>query len=141
MKIVIFILCFFAAFSLSAQVVVESPETDALLATQMFLINELAIESRTSETERFVEYLGQFAEVISAIKKRGEEAARVLQIGRELKNKSAEEWLHEVEKGLEKVYPDFGEVAGFVYNGFCFGKRKRSNDYLFLRSRRCCTKS
>ena len=114
MKIVIFILCFSATFFLSAQVVVESPETDALLATQMILINELAISSRTAETERFIEYLGQFAEVISAIKKRGEEAAKVLQIGRELKNKSAGEWLSEVEIGLEKVYPDLGEVAGFV---------------------------
>ena len=114
MKIVIFILCLFAAFSLSAQVVVESPETDALLATQMIMINELALDSRTAETERFIEYLGQFAEIISAIKKRGEEAAKVLQIGRELKNKSAEEWLDEVEIGLEKVYPDLGEIADFV---------------------------
>lgn len=114
MKVFIFVLCFSATFFLSAQVVVESPETDALLATQMFLINELAVSSRTSETERFIEYLGQFAEVISEIKKRGEEAAKVLQIGRELKNKSAGEWLREVEKGLEKVYPDLGEIAEFV---------------------------
>lgn len=114
MKVFIFVLCFSATFFLSAQVVVESPETDALLATQMFLINELAIDSRTSEAERFIEYLGQFAEVISEIKKRGEEAAKVLQIGRELKNKSAGEWLSEVEKGLEKVYPDLGEIAEFV---------------------------
>ena len=141
MKIVIFTLCFFSAFFLSAQVVVESPETDALLATQMFLINELAIESRTSETERFVEYLGQFAEVISAIKKRGEEAAKVLQIGRELKNKSAGEWLAEVEKGLEKVYPDLGEVAEFVsetggkaaasgkYAGYVSGWSRKLGEY------------
>ena len=114
MKLAVFILCFLPAFLLSAQVVVESPETDALLATQMIMINELAIDSRTAETERFIEYLGQFAEIISAIKKRGEEAAKVLQIGRELKRKSAGEWLHEVEKGLKGVYPDLEEAAGFV---------------------------
>ncbi len=114
MKIAIFILCFFTTFFLSAQMVVESPETDALLATQMLLINELAISSRTAETERFIEYLGQFAEIVSAIKKRSEEAAKVLAIGRELKNKSAKEWLSEVEKGLAGVYPDLGEAAGFV---------------------------
>ena len=114
MKIVIFILCFFAVFFLSAQVVVESPETDALLATQMIMINEFALDSRTAETERFIEYLGQFAEIISAIKKRSEEAAKVLKIGHELKNKSAKDWLAEVENGLEKVYPDLGEVTEFV---------------------------
>ena len=114
MKIVIFILCFLTTFFLSAQMVVESPETDALLATQMLLINELAIDSRTAETERFIEYLGQFAEIVSAIKKRSEEAAKVLAIGRELKNKSAQEWFSEVEKGLAGVYPDLGEATGFV---------------------------
>ena len=141
MKIVIFTLCFFSAFFLSAQMVVESPETDALLATQMIMINEIAIDSRTAEAERFIEYLGQFAEIISAIKKRGEEAAKVLQIGRELKNKSAGEWLHEVEKGLEKVYPDLGEVAEFVseadgkaavsgkYAGYVSGWSRKLGEY------------
>ena len=114
MKLFIFTVFLFETFFLSAQVVVESPETDALLATQMMLINELALSSRTAETERFVEYLGQFAEIVSAIKKRSEEAAKVLAIGRELKNKSAEEWLSEVEKGLAGTYPDLEEAAEFV---------------------------
>jgi hypothetical protein len=114
MKIVIFILCFFTTFFLSAQMVVESPETDALLATQMLLINELAIDSRTAETERFLEYLTQFANVISTIKKGQEAAEKVMRIGNELKNKSGEEWLAEVEKGLAGVYPDLGEVDGFL---------------------------
>ena len=114
MKAVIFILCFFATFFLSAQMVVESPETDALLATQMLLINELAIDSRTAEAERFLEYLGQFANVISTIRKGQEAAEKVMRIGNELKNKSGEEWLSEVEKGLAGVYPDLGEAAGFV---------------------------
>jgi hypothetical protein len=114
MKAVIFILCFFATFFLSAQMVVESPETDALLATQMLLINELAIDSRTAEAERFLEYLGQFANVISTIRKGQEAAEKVMRIGNELKNKNAEEWLAEVEKGLAGVYPDLGEVDGFL---------------------------
>jgi len=114
MKAVIFILCFFATFFLSAQMVVESPETDALLATQMLLINELAIDSRTAEAERFLEYLGQFANVISTIRKGQEAAEKVMRIGNELKNKNAEEWLAEVEKGLAGVYHDLGEVDGFL---------------------------
>lgn len=141
MKIFVFIAFFLGSFLLSAQVVVESPETDALLATQMIMINELAIDSRTAETERFLEYLAQFAEVVSAIKKRSEEAAKVLMIGRELKNKSAKDWLEEVEKGLSKVYPDIGEVAEFVsetsekaasagkYAGYVSGWGKKAGDY------------
>ena len=114
MRLFVFAVFLFGTFLLSAQVVVESPETDALLATQMIMINELAIDSRTAETERFIEYLGQFAEIVSAIKKRSEEAAKVLKIGSELKNRSAEEWLAEVEKGLSGIYPDLGEAAEFV---------------------------
>ena len=114
MRFFVFAVFLFGTFLLSAQVVVESPETDALLATQMIMINELAIDSRTAETERFIEYLGQFAEIVSAIKKRSEEAAKVLKIGSELKNRSAKEWLAEVEKGLSGIYPDLGEAAEFV---------------------------
>lgn len=117
MKIFVFISCFFAVFFLSAQVVVESPETDALLATQMMLINELAIDSKTAEAERFVEYLGRFAEVVSAIKKRSEEAAKVLKIGEDLKNKSAGEWLAEVENGLKEVFPEISDFANSFGDG------------------------
>lgn len=112
MKNMVFISVFLATFFLSAQMVVESPETDALLATQMLLINELAIDSRTAETERFLEYLTQFANVISTIKKGQDAASKVLQIGRELKNKSREEWLDEVEKKLTGVFPDISEISG-----------------------------
>lgn len=114
MKNLVFISVFFATFFLSAQMVVESPETDALLATQMLLINELAIDSRTAETERFVEYLTQFANVIKTIKQSREAAENVMKIGSELKNKSAGEWLRDVEKGLAGIYPDLEEAAGFV---------------------------
>ena len=114
MKNLVFISVFLATFFLSAQMVVESPETDALLATQMLLINELAIDSRSAETERFLEYMTQFANVISTIKKGQEAASKVLQIGRELKNKSREEWLSEVEKALSGTFPDIGEISEFA---------------------------
>lgn len=117
MKNLVFISLFLATFFLSAQMVVESPETDALLATQMLLINELAIDSRTAETERFLEYLTQFADVISTIKKGQEAASKVLQIGKELKNKSREEWLDEVEKALSGTFPDIGEISEFAGEG------------------------
>ena len=111
MKNVVFISVFLATSFLSAQMVVESPETDALLATQMFLINELAIDNRTAETERFLEYLTQFANVISAIKKGQAAAENVMKIGKELKNKSRKEWLSEVEGGLAETFP---EMADFI---------------------------
>lgn len=125
MKNLIFTALFFATFFLSAQMVVESPETDALLATQMLLINELAVDSRSTETEHFFEYLAQFAEVISAIKKRGEEAAGLLAIGEKLKNRSAEEWLREVENGLRGTFPDIGEISDFAEIGSDAGGARR----------------
>ncbi|MBP5406597.1 hypothetical protein J6Z19_05550 [bacterium] len=114
MKIFAFILCLVATFFLSAQVVVESPETDALLTAQMLLINELAAGSRASETERFIEYLAQFANVIGTIKKGQEAAAKVLKIGNELKNKSAEEWLSDVENGLKETFPEMSDFLSPV---------------------------
>ena len=141
MKNLIFILILFSTSILSAQMMVESPETDALLATQMLLINELAIDSRTAETERFIEYLAQFANVIKTIKQGQEAAEKVMNIGRELKNKSGAEWLSEVEKGLAGVYPDLEEAAGLVsevggkaasagkYAGYVSGWNKKLSEY------------
>ena len=141
MRNLIFIMVFFSTFILSAQMVVVSPETDALLATQMLLINELAIDNRTAETERFVEYLTQFANVIKTIKQGQEAAEKVRKIGAELKNRSSAEWLREVEKGLEGIYPDLEEVAGFVsetagkaasagkYAGYVSGWNKKLSEY------------
>ena len=127
MKKLVFLILFSGHFLISAQVVVESPETDALLATQMLLINELAVDSRASETERFIEYLAQFANVISTIKKGQEAAAKVLKIGSELKNRSAEEWLNDVENGLKGTFPEMSDFVssvkdGAVKNGTAGGK-------------------
>ena len=127
MKKLVFLILFSGHFLISAQVVVESPETDALLATQMLLINELAVDSRASETERFIEYLAQFANVISTIKKGQEAAAKVLKIGSELKNRSAEEWLSDVENGLKGTFPEMSDFVssvkdGAVKNGTAGGK-------------------
>lgn len=143
MKFFVFAAFLFGTFFLSAQVVVESPETDALLATQMLLINELAIDSRTAETERFLEYLTQFANVISTIKKGQEAASKVLQIGSVLKNKSSVEWLSEVEKGLNGVFPEIDEISelagevsenvsgagGGKYAAYVAGWNKKLSDY------------
>ena len=117
MKKITLVLILLVNFFLSAQVVVESPETDALLATQMLLINELAIDSRTAETERFLEYLAQFANVISTIKKGQEAAAEVLKIGSVLKNKSSSEWLSEVENGLMGTFPELADFVSSASDG------------------------
>lgn len=117
MRKFVFVFILFVNFFLPAQVVVESPETDALLAAQMMLINELALDSRTSETERFLEYLTQFANVISTIKKGQEAAAKVLKIGADLKNKSSGEWLSEVENGLKGTFPEITDFVSSVSDG------------------------
>ena len=121
MKKISLVLILLVNFFLSAQVVVESPETDALLAAQMLLINELAIDSRTAETERFLEYLAQFANVISTIKKGQEAAAEVLKIGSVLKNKSSTEWLSEVENGFRETFPKMADFVSSASDGEAAG--------------------
>lgn len=116
MKIVIFILCFFTTFFLSAQMVVESPETDALLISQMYLINQLAAGNRSVEFEHFAEYLSQFSEVIATLKNNAAEAAKVLEIGKELKNMSEKEWLGTVEKELADVWPEVSDFVSYSEN-------------------------
>ena len=117
MKKCAFAFILFFTFFLAAQIVVESPETDALLATQMILMNELAIDSRTADTEHFLEYLAQFANVISTIKKGHEAAAKVLKIGSRLKNRSSAEWLEEVEDGLKGIFPETADFVSSVKDG------------------------
>ena len=112
MKFVVFIVFLFDYFSLSAYVlVVESPGMESLMSSQMILMNEIAMDKKMSDFEHFTEYLAQFANVVSTIKKGQEAASKVMKIASVLKNKSAGDWLAEVEDGLKGTFP---EMAGFV---------------------------
>ena len=112
MKFVVFIVFLFSCFSLSAYVlVVESPGMESLMSSQMILMNEIAMDKKMSDFEHFTEYLAQFANVVSTIKKGQEAASKVMKIASVLKNKSAGDWLSEVEDGLKGTFP---ERAGFV---------------------------
>lgn len=123
MKKLIFSVLLLCHFYLSAYVlVVESPGMESLMTSQMFLMNQIAMDNKISDYEHFSEYLTQFANVISTIKKGQESAQKVMKIGKELKNRSREEWLSEVEGGLAETFPEMadfvssvkGEMAGEV---------------------------
>ena len=112
MKNAVFIFIFFMTFYIRAYVlIVESPGMESLMSSQMILMNEIALDSKMSDLEHFTEYLAQFANVISTIKKGQDAAEKVMRIGTELKNRSAEEWLSGVENGLKETFP---EISDFV---------------------------
>ena len=117
MKIFVFVFSFFAFFIVSAQVVVESPETDGLLISQMLLINNLANIDQNLKTEQFAEYIAQFVNVISEIKENREIFSNMSKITKILKEKTTADWLSEVNKEMKEVFPEISDFVASVSEG------------------------
>ncbi|HNW15225.1 MAG TPA: hypothetical protein PKM15_00835 [bacterium] len=111
----------FLSLDLSAQLMVASPGTDAAIETQTLLMSNLAIQQRIKEYQHYVEYISQFVEVIASIKNTTSTIRDISKMGRELKERSADEWLADVEKHINEVMPEYSELknemAGMVKGG------------------------
>ncbi|MBP7433657.1 hypothetical protein KA996_08960 [bacterium] len=123
----------FLSLDLSAQLMVASPGTDAAIETQTLLMSNLAIQQRIKEYQHYVEYISQFVEVIASIKNTTSTIRDISKMGRELKERSADEWLADVEKHINEVMPEYSELknemAGMVKGGHEMIKGKYS-DYV-----------
>jgi len=123
----------FMSLDLSAQLMVASPGTDAAIETQTLLMSNLAIQQRIKEYQHYVEYISQFVEVIASIKNTTSTIRDISKMGRELKERSADEWLADVEKHINEVMPEYSELknemAGMVKGGHEMIKGKYS-DYV-----------
>ncbi len=97
------------------------------------LMSNLAIQQRIKEYQHYVEYISQFVEVIASIKNTTSTIRDISKMGRELKERSADEWLADVEKHINEVMPEYSELknemAGMVKGGHEMIKGKYS-DYV-----------
>ncbi len=121
------------SIDLSAQLVVASPATDAAIEAQTILMSNLAIKQQIQDYQYYVEYISQFVEIIASIKNTTSTIRDISKMGRELKERSADEWLADVEKHINEVMPEYSELknemTGMVKNGHEMIKGKYS-DYV-----------
>lgn len=97
-----------------AQLVVASPDTEALITTQTLLMSNLAIKQQTQDYEHYIEYLAQFVEIISSIKNTASTIRNISKMGKELKERSADDWFRDVENHISEVMPEYGELKNEV---------------------------
>lgn len=97
-------------FTLKAQLVVASPTTDAEIQAQTLLMSQLAFQEQIKEYQYYLEYISQFTEIVASIRNTTSAMKDMSKIGRSLKEKSAKEWLKEVESGLSGVFPEYSEL-------------------------------
>jgi hypothetical protein len=101
-QLLVIIAGLFLCLDLSAQLVVASPATDAAIEAQTILMSNLAIKQQIQEYQYYVEYVSQFVEIIASIKNTTSTIRDISKMGRELKERSADEWLKDVEKHIAK---------------------------------------
>lgn len=111
MKVVLMFFAVLMSFmSLKAQLVVASPATDAEIQAQTLLMSQLAFQQQIKEYQYYLEYISQFTEIVASIRNTTSAMKDISKIGRSLKEKSAKEWLKEVESGLSGVLPKYSEL-------------------------------
>lgn len=111
-KSLIFLGILMCCLSLSAQLVVASPGTDAEIQTQTMLMSQLAFQEQIKEYQYYLEYVSQFVEMIASVRNTTSTIKNISKMGKTLKERSAKEWLKEVEDGLSDVMPEFQEIKG-----------------------------
>jgi hypothetical protein len=123
----------FFTLSIRAQLVVASPGTDAVIEAQTLLMSNLAIKQQIQDYQYYVEYISQFVEIIASIKNTTSTIRDISKMGRELKERSASEWLADVEKHINEVMPEYSELknemTGMAKDGHVMIKGKYS-DYV-----------
>ena len=118
-------------FDLSAQLVIASPATDAAIEAQTVLMSNLAIKQQIQDYQYYVEYISQFVEIIASIKNTTSTIRDISKMGRTLKERSADEWLKDVENHINEVMPEYSqlknEMTGMVKEGHEMIKGKYSD--------------
>jgi hypothetical protein len=129
-QLLVIIAGLFLCLDLSAQLVVASPATDAAIEAQTILMSNFAIQQQIKEYQYYVEYVSQFVEIIASIKNTTSTIRNISKMGRELKEKSADEWLKDVEGHIAKTMPEYSELknemTGMVKDGHEMIKGKYS---------------
>jgi len=119
--------------NLYAQLVVASPATDAAVEAQTILMANLAIKQQIQDYQNYVEYISQFVEIIATIRNTTSTIRNISKMGQNLKERSAKEWLKDVEKHIDEVMPEYSELknemTGMVKDGHGIIKGKYS-DYV-----------
>jgi hypothetical protein len=108
-KFLVALFVVFSVHSLYGQLVVATPGADAQIQAQTLMMTNLAIQQRYQEYQHYVEYIAQFMKVVATINQTKNKIADISKIKGDLKNKSAKEWLEDVDRELSGVMPEYAD--------------------------------
>ena len=100
------------SFSLHAQWIVEAPGVETTIAAQTSIMANFALQEKFDRAEQYAEYIAKFMQMIAMIKNTTSTIKNIAKAGNALKNKSAEDWLKEVDSKLSHVMPGYSEMKG-----------------------------
>ncbi|HDT11772.1 MAG TPA: hypothetical protein ENN58_03445, partial [bacterium] len=108
-KLFTFVFVVLVAQSLYGQLVVATPGADAQIQTQTLMMTQIAVQQRYQEYQHYLEYIGQFMQVIAAINQTRNQIADISKIKGDLKNKSAKDWFADIDKELSGAIPEYSQ--------------------------------
>jgi hypothetical protein len=114
MKILVFVLFVFSTQLLFGQLVVATPGADAQIQTQTLMMTKIAAQQRYQEYQHYLEYISQFMKVVATINQTRNKIADISKIKGELKDKSAKDWLSDIDRELSGVMPEYAQYRNEI---------------------------
>ncbi|MBP5435786.1 hypothetical protein J6Z39_08210 [bacterium] len=99
--------------NLFAQLVVETPSLDAIVSSFLSTSIQQYGEEKVFRVEQFVRFLTEIGNVVKAVDNTAKVTADIVRVGSALKRDSGE-WMKEVSRGLDGVFPDIGQISDAV---------------------------
>lgn len=123
----IVVVCF--SFSLHAQLAVVAPDVEAAVTAQASMLAGFAFEEKIREVEHYMEYVARMIEIIKTINYTTSTIRNVVRLGKQLKDKSAKEWLNDASDVVAEKMPYFGELKEEIMDLAGQGKAWKKGEY------------
>lgn len=128
-KLIVLLMIITFTTSVNAQLVVAAPDVEAAVSAQASMLAGFAFEEKIREYEHYMEYVARMIEIIKTINYTTSTIRNVVRLGKQLKNKSAKEWLNEAEAIVDEKMPYFGELKEEINDLKGQGKALRKGKY------------
>ena len=123
----IVVVCF--SFSLQAQLAVVAPDVEAAISGQASMLAGFALEEKIREYEHYMEYVAKMIQIIKTINYTTSTIRNTVRLGKQLKDKSAKEWLNDASDTVAEKMPYFGELKSEIMDMVGQGKAWKKGEY------------
>ena len=128
-RLVAFIVVICFSLSLHAQLAVVAPDVEAAVTAQASMLAGFAFEEKIREVEHYMEYVARMIEIIKTINYTTSTIRNVVRLGKQLKDKSAKEWLNDASDVVAEKMPYFGELKEEIMDLAGQGKAWKKGEY------------